>query len=235
MCISAEVNFAAAAVIGTVGIATLRHAEHPREVLLAAMPLLFALHQFIEGFVWLGLDGTIGDLALRNSALLFILYAQAILPFLMPLSVLLIERPGLRRNVISVIVAIAFGLMIYMTYGVMGFQTQVAAEHHSVVYRNPETESLVTGALYIFVTCGALVLSGHKVVRWFGILNLIGLTVVAIVKQYAFSSVWCLYAAIISVMLYWQFSKGNIRWLRHRAEGETRGADGVGATVSQGA
>nr|WP_237392550.1 DUF6629 family protein [Aurantiacibacter rhizosphaerae] len=213
----------------------MRHAKHPREVLLASMPLLFALHQFIEGFVWLGLGGTIGDLALQNSSLLFILYAQAILPFLMPLSVLLIEQPGWRRTVISVIVAIAFGLMIYMTYGVMGFQTQVAAEHHSIAYRNAETESLVTGGLYIFVTCGALILSGHKVVRWFGILNLIGLSVVALVKQYAFSSVWCLYAAIISVMLYWQFSQGNIRWMRHRDKDAEKNSASIGATASPSA
>jgi len=26
-------------------------------VLFAALPTLFAIHQFIEGFVWLGLDG----------------------------------------------------------------------------------------------------------------------------------------------------------------------------------
>ncbi len=232
MCISAEVNFAAAAIIGTVGIATLRHAEHPREVLLASMPLLFALHQFIEGFVWLGLDQKIGSLALENSSLLFVLYAQAILPFLMPLSVLLIEREGWRRNVIGAIVAIAFGLMIYMTYGVMGFQTQVAAEHHSIAYRNPETESLVTGALYIFVTCGALVLSGHKVVRWFGILNLVGLTVVAIVKQYAFSSVWCLYAAIVSVMLYWQFRQGNISWSRYRTKDAVQDPASLGTAAT---
>ena len=189
MCVSAEVNFAAAAIIGSVGIATMSHARHPREVLLASMPLLFGLHQFIEGFVWLGLDQKIGTLALHNSSFLFMLYAQAILPFLMPLSVLLVERPGWRRKVIGVITGIALLLAVYMTYGVMAFETRVFAEHHSIVYRNSETESGLTAGLYILVTCGALILSGHKVVRWFGILNLIGLTVVAIVKAYAFSSV----------------------------------------------
>ena len=212
MCISAEVNFAAAAVIGSIGIATMSHTKHPREVLLASMPLLFGLHQFIEGFVWLGLDQKIGTLALHNASFLFMLYAQAILPFLMPLSVLLVERPGWRRKVIGAITGIALLLAIYMAYGVLAFETRVFAEHHSIVYRNSETESGLTAGLYILVTCGALILSSYKWVRWFGILNLIGLTVVAIVKAYAFSSVWCLYAAIVSVMLYWQFREGRIRW-----------------------
>ena len=235
MCISAEVNFTAAAILGAVGVATLRHTKHPREVLLASMPLLFGLHQFIEGFVWLGLDGKIGALALDNSAFLFMLYAQAILPFLMPLSVLLIERPGWRRNVIAGIVGIALLLGIYMSYGVMAFETKVAVEHHSIAYRNAETESLLTGGLYIFVTCGALVLSSYKVVRWFGILNLVGLTVVAIVKEYAFSSVWCLYAAVLSLMLYWQFQQGNIRWKRDPGGDAAKdSADVGGAAASLG-
>ena len=42
-------------------------------------------------------------------------------------------------------------------------------------------------------------------VRWFGIVNVVGLTIVLIVKGYAFTSIWCLYAAVLSIMLYWQF------------------------------
>lgn len=212
MCFSAEVNFVAAAGIGAVGIATLRHVEHPREVLLASMPLLFALHQFTEGFVWLGLTDRIGAMARDNSAFLFILYAQALLPFLMPLSVWLLEEEKWRRWVLGGITLLAFGLAAYMTYAVVGFETCAYVEQNSIVYRNPRSENLWTAGLYILVTCGSLMLSGKKVVRWFGLLNLIGLTVVAIVKDYAFSSVWCFYAAIVSVMLYYQFRKGRIRY-----------------------
>jgi hypothetical protein len=43
--------------LGALGIATLTHVKHRRELLFASMPALFAAHQFIEGFVWLGLDG----------------------------------------------------------------------------------------------------------------------------------------------------------------------------------
>ena len=212
MCFSAEVNFVAAAGIGTVGLATLTHAKHPREVLLAAMPLFFALHQFTEGFVWLGLTNRISTIARNNTSFMFILYAQAILPFLMPLSVWLLEEERWRRWAIGGLTLIALGFSAYMTYSVVGFQTCTYIKEHSIVYRNPHAESMWTGALYILVTCGALILSGKKVVRWFGILNLIGLSIVAAVKEYAFSSVWCFYAAVLSIMLYYQFRKGNIRY-----------------------
>ena len=216
MCLCAEVNFVASAVICAVGVATLAHTRHPREVLFAAMPLFFALHQFTEGFVWLGLDGTIGEIARDNAAFLFVLYAQGLLPILMPLAVLLLEAPGWRRSVLTGITALGLVFGAYMVWGVMAFPTSCYAENHSIVYSNKVTESIWTGAVYILVTCGALILSGHRVVRWFGVLNLIGLTVVMIVKAYAFSSVWCFYAAVISVMLYWQFRQGNIRVPWHR-------------------
>ena len=49
MCFSATASFSAASITGVIGVATLRQVKHPRELLLAAMPLLFAVQQAIEG------------------------------------------------------------------------------------------------------------------------------------------------------------------------------------------
>lgn len=51
MCFSATVNFAGSAALGGAGVATLAKVKHRRELLFVAMPLLFAIHQFIDGFV----------------------------------------------------------------------------------------------------------------------------------------------------------------------------------------
>jgi hypothetical protein len=48
MCFSATVNFGGSAVLGAAGVATLTKVKHRRELLFAAMPLLFAIHQFID-------------------------------------------------------------------------------------------------------------------------------------------------------------------------------------------
>lgn len=210
MCLSAEVNFAASAVIGAVGIATLAHVRHPREVLFAAVPLLFALHQFIEGFVWLGLEGYISETALQNSSFLFVLYAHGLLPFLMPLAVLLLEEVPWRRRVLVGITLVAAVFCAYTTQIVVAFPTECFIEHRSIVYRNQVTVQHWTAPVYVFVTCGALVLSGHRVVRWFGLLNLIGLSIIMVVKSYAFSSLWCFYAAVLSIFLYIQFRDRRI-------------------------
>jgi len=57
MCFSATANFVGSTVLGAVGVVTLTKVKHRRELLFASLPVLFAIHQFIEGFVWLGLDG----------------------------------------------------------------------------------------------------------------------------------------------------------------------------------
>jgi hypothetical protein len=210
MCISATTSFVAAGAIAAAGLATLRHVDHPRSVLLATIPLLFALQQFTEGFVWLGQEGAIGALALQHSTFLFMLYAQGILPFLMPLAVLLIEPRGLRFYGILICTLLGAGLGAYMIYAIVGFPSTSFVERHSIVYHNELTDKLWVAAAYEIATCGALVLSTHRVVRWLGLLNIVGLTIVLITKAYAFTSVWCLYAAILSVMLYWQFARAQI-------------------------
>jgi len=80
--------------------------KHRRELLFAAIPCLFALHQFTEGFVWFGLnhglnpglDHLLGPRAAHDAAAAYLLYAQGLLPFLLPFSVYLIEPTELRKR-----------------------------------------------------------------------------------------------------------------------------------------
>lgn len=210
MCFSPTASFVAAGVIATIGVATLRHVREPRTLLFAAVPLLFAFHQFTEGLVWLGLDGTISQVALHRASFLFTIYAQGLLPTLMPAAVALMEPPGRRRTAIVGLTAIGAVASAWDLWGLLFYPSRVFIDHAAIAYRNPLTGNLFISLLYILATCGALLLSSHRVVRWYGVLNVIGLTVVQMVREYAFASIWCFYAASLSVMIYWQFRKRNI-------------------------
>jgi len=210
MCFSPTASFVSAALIGTIGVATLRHVSVPRTVLFAATPMLFALHQFTEGLVWLGLEGRIGPIGRDHAAFLFTMYAQGLLPFLMPLAVTLMEPAGWRRWVLTGLTAIGAVAAAWDAYGLMFLPSQLFIEHNAIAYRNVMTGSLPISLLYILASCGALLLSRYKVVRWYGLLNVIALTIVELVRAYAFASIWCFYAALMSIMLYWQFSRGHL-------------------------
>ena len=223
MCFSPTASFTSAAIIGTIGVATLRHVREPRTFLFAATPILFALHQFTEGLVWLGLQGRIGPIGRDHAAFLFTLYAQGLLPFLMPLAVLLMEPTGWRRKVIIGLTAVGAVAALWDAYGLIFLPSRLFIDQHSIAYRNEMTGSLTISLLYILATCGALLLSSFRVVRWYGVVNIVALTIVQIVKAETFASVWCFYAALMSVILYWQFSRGRglndmapILWFRSR-------------------
>ena len=98
MCFSAAANFTGSGVLATVGVVTLTRVKHRRELLFASLPTLFAIHQFTEGFVWLGLDGMLSPKITHNMGAAFMLYAQGLLPFLLPLSVFLFEPNGKSRK-----------------------------------------------------------------------------------------------------------------------------------------
>ena len=141
MCFSANANFVASAAIAVVCVATLRHVRQSRAVLFAAVPLLFALHQFTEGFVWLGGDDIVRPDAKGHVVFLFILYAQGILPLLMPLAVLLMEPPGWRRNVVAALTAAGAALCGYVFYGLIAEESHVRVLAHSLNYENAMTST----------------------------------------------------------------------------------------------
>ena len=98
------------------GIVTLTKVKHRREFLFAALPTMFAVHQFIEGFVWLGLDGVLSASVAHDMGAAFVLYAQGLLPLLLPLSVLLFEPDiGSRRRMLPFL--ILGGERRYMFFG----------------------------------------------------------------------------------------------------------------------
>jgi hypothetical protein len=201
VCFSATVNFAGSAALGAAGVATLAKVKHRRELLFAAMPLLFAIHQFIEGFVWLGLDGVLTPAVAHNMGAAFMLYAQGLLPLLAPLSVLLFEPNARSRRRMLPFVMLGGAVTLYILWALTAFPLQLYIERNSIVYMNQATNNTIVALLYVVVTCGSLFLSHIRMMVVFGAANLAILLTVMAVKRYAFTSVWCAYAAVASVII----------------------------------
>jgi len=201
MCFSATVSFAGSAVLGATGVVTLTKVRHRREVLFAAMPLLFAIHQFTEGFVWLGLDGILSPAVAHNMGAAFMLYAQGLLPFLAPLSVFVFEPNAKSRRRMLPFAVIGGATTLYILWALTAFPTQVYVEKNSIVYINQATDNLAVALIYVIVTCGSLFFSQIRMMMAFGAANLAILLIVMAVKRYAFTSVWCAYAAVASLII----------------------------------
>lgn len=201
MCFSAAANFTGSGVLGTIGVLTLTRVKHRRELLFASLPTLFAIHQFTEGFVWLGLDGVLSPAVTHAMAAAFMLYAQGLLPFLLPLSVLLFEPDARSRRRMLPFLVIGCLTGLYILWALIAYPTQTFIKSNSIVYINPATNHTVVAVFYIIATCGSLFFSRIRDMVIFGLANLVILLVVMAVKSYAFTSVWCAYAAVASVIV----------------------------------
>jgi hypothetical protein len=199
MCFSAAANFIGSGVLGTIGVVTLTKVKHRRELLFAALPSLFAVHQFIEGFVWLGLDGILSPAVAHNMGAAFMLYAQGLLPFLLPLSVLLFEPTVKRRRRMLPFLVIGGSTTLYILWALTAYSLQVFVKGNSIVYINPATNNAAVAVVYVIATCGSLFFSQITDMIIFGAANLVILLAVMMVKRYAFTSLWCAYAAVASV------------------------------------
>jgi len=212
MCFSATVNFVGSGVLGTVGVVTLTKVKHRRELLFAALPALFAVHQFIEGFVWLGLDGIMSPTVTHDMGAAFVLYAQGLLPFLLPLSVLLFEPHAKSRRRMQPFLVLGAGTTLYILWALIAYPLEVYVRGNSIVYINQATNNTVVAVLYVIATCGSLFFSKIRSMVAFGAANLAILLIVMAIKRYAFTSLWCAYAAVASVIIlyyFWQSSEAR--------------------------
>jgi hypothetical protein len=209
VCFSATANFVGSGALGAIGVVTLTKVKHRRELLFAALPALFAVHQFIEGFVWLGLGGILSPAVAHDMGAAFMLYAQGLLPFLLPLSVLLFEPDGKSRRRMLPFLVLGGATTLYILWALTAYSLQVYIEGNSIVYINPATNNTTVALLYVIATCGSLFFSKVRSMVIVGAANLAILLIVMEVKRYAFTSLWCAYAAIASLIIlvyFWRSS-----------------------------
>ncbi len=207
MCFSPEADFTAGLLITGLGVATLRRVRTRPELVVGVLPLLFGLHQLIEGFVWLGLRGQVPP-AIGNAAKeTYIVYAHAVLPIIVPLGFMLLEPDRRRARSMWPLLALGSVLGLYLLWQVIAFPVGVQERARCLDYTTHTPNDVFIGVLYVAVTCGPALMSSRRHLRWFGLISLLGVIVTAIVRIDELTSVWCLYVALVSVLIFAHFSR----------------------------
>jgi hypothetical protein len=129
------------------------------------------------------------------------LYAQGLLPFLLPLSVSLFEADKKSRRRMLPFLVIGGATTLYILWALTAFPTQVYVRGNSIVYINQATNNIAVAVFYVIATCGSLFFSKITMMVVFGAANLAILLGVMELKRYAFTSLWCAYAAIASMII----------------------------------
>jgi uncharacterized protein DUF6629 len=182
-------------------VTTLRSARHRGEILLASLPVLFALHQLVEGFVWLGLQGDVSAAIEEAAIRAYLAFAQIALPVLVPLAFLLAEPERARRRWLVPFLALGAVVAVRLGSVIAAHPAGARAQDHLITYSTDVHFGYVTATAYVVAACGPPLLSSRPGLRLFGAANLAGLAVATVVRYGAVTSVWCLYAAFVSGLI----------------------------------
>jgi hypothetical protein len=199
MCFSAEADLVGGIGLGVIGFDAIRHVRQRGDHLaIAALPLLLALHQLDEAFVWWGLQGCVGAVTGQVATWIYLLFAFVVLPVYVPASVLALEPPGRRRSLMILFVALGGMVSAVLLVAMLtGPVTATLGDNH-LAYGTGLSAGWVVVAAYVVVTCGAVVFSGYRRLAVFGLVNLVAVAVLAHLAIDGFASLWCGWAAVTS-------------------------------------
>lgn len=210
MCFSATASFSAGLGLTICGIAALMRAKQDRLKMIAVVPLIFGLQQIAEGFVWLSFINP--DLAsIRTIAsYIFVSCAGIVWPLWMPLAIARFEgSTHLKRYLPSLI---AGGLFALSFIALMCLYPLTVTADCNVIYYFDFTQAqylswgvyynAITSLLYVIATIVPFFITRNRSLWFIGVLISIAYAAAWIVYTKAFASVWCFFAALISILVY---------------------------------
>lgn len=202
MCFSATASFTASAVLTAVGVQTVRKVKQREDRFLAALPLMFGIQQFFEGLVWiLPSSSWISLLAAYG----FLFFAFVVWPFYLPFSVFMGERVTERKQILRVFIIIGLVGSAYAIMNLAFLPLGVQQVANSIQYCLPVPEVPVLMIAYVLVTVGSLLLSSRLFIQLFGIVCGLSAWISWYFYTNSFTSVWCFFSAVLSLMLFFYF------------------------------
>lgn len=98
---------------------------------------------------------------------------------------------------------LALGVVVsaYLAFVVLANPVEVIRHAHGLEYDTTVHHPLVWAVLYIVAVVGAPLMSGYRSIVAFGALNLVGLVLVAVFYAQEFASLWCVFAAVSSLLI----------------------------------
>ncbi len=212
MCFSATVSFGGAAVLSTLGIASMACSRTPAQRVLSGIPIVFSIQQFTEGVLWMALQHPAWTKYEHIATYGFLVFAQMVWPVYVPFAMLLFERDPKLKKIIAGLLATGILLASYIGYCLYQYPVSAEVGYHHIKYNLDFAlaNAWYYGLLYFLPTILASVISSVKRLRWLGYLFFISYVVARLMFHYFEISVWCFFGSLISSMIIgmiWKFNK----------------------------
>lgn len=205
MCFSAGASFVGSVAISAVGVATTREVSKKTQRLFAGIPLLFGFQQFAEGLLWVALGSGGQDLLQNIATYAFLIMALIIWPTMIPLSMWFMEKDRKRKKIIKGLVFSGSAVSLFYIYGLIFYEVTPRVSNMHIQYLDTFPSPFVDIALVLYLasTIVPLFVSSVKRMWLFGAMIAVAYIVTAVFFQGYLTSVWCFFAAALSMMIYW--------------------------------
>ncbi|NHE58845.1 DUF6629 family protein [Cyclobacterium plantarum] len=204
MCFSAGASFGASILLGTIGIASIQKTKNLQSLPFASIPMFFALQQIMEGMLWIGLGEHVDSNWRFFPTLIFLGFSQVLWPIWVPLSILFLENNQTRRKVLSVLLLIGISVSCYFLYCMIAFDfsAEIRSGHIKYTLDFPVFLEKWSGAFYFLPIVLSPFLAGRKEIRFLGIAVLISFLITMIFFSDYLISIWCFFAALLSILVF---------------------------------
>jgi hypothetical protein len=205
MCFSAGASFTGGVVLSTIGIATLAKAGKPTQKLFAGIPLIFGLQQFAEGVLWTTLKSGGHDRLQDAATYIFLITALVIWPVMVPLSMWLMEEGKRRKKILAGLLVTGGILSLFYAFCLISYNVtaQIQSFHIQYIDEFPVIPVRIAFVLYLATTIAPLFVSSVRRMWLFGVLISVSCIVTGIFFSQYLTSVWCFFAALISIAIYY--------------------------------
>ncbi len=205
MCFSMEASFAGGIIIGGIGVATICKVHKPSQIVFASIPLFFGFQQIIEGCMWFILQHPSYEQYQKPIMYAYLIMAQVFWPIMIPLAVLTMEENKKRKKVLWGLLGIGLILSVYYIACLVFINVtpKIGGYHIEYLDATPKPAEIPAFLLYLATSITPLFVSSIKRTHLLGILMALSCLVTIIFFTHYLTSVWCFFAAIISVIIFW--------------------------------
>ncbi|NEQ53828.1 MAG: hypothetical protein F6K11_27475 [Leptolyngbya sp. SIO3F4] len=206
MCFSATASFTATSLLIPAGLYACKLAVgiNPRYLPVALIPCIFGIQQGFEGVQWLAIHNHQADVG-HLAALGFLAFSHWFWLIWLPLAVFFLEqRPWARKVLLGVtLLGALFGMSLYGPFLLSPGAFAVTAAQGSIDYQtrliyDQFFPRAVSRLIYMLIVLGPLWLSQLTQLKIAGGCIALALVVTYLFYNYAFVSVWCFFAAVLS-------------------------------------
>ncbi len=201
MCFSAPASFIAGTALSAIGLIALRNTRKRTEVPFAMIPLLFGIQQLIEGVIWLTFSYD-APILKETMTYVYSVFSHVLWPIYVPLAVGIMEAVLWRKKVIFAFGAGGLAVGLYLLYYIVATPMVAEVVGRHIVYDSPHFYLIPVMIVYLAATCVSCFFSSHGFVKLFGALMFLSFVAAYIIHVMALVSVWCFFAAIISLLIY---------------------------------